>query len=179
MARSRALRLLVPLAVGAAVLAACSSSSNKSASTTGTTSSGGVTVPSGTAGKTVSVTLGDTKGTDAPMTMTLSSASTSAGDVSFNVKNAGTIEHEMVILKTDTQFDQLPVSFGGDPPSSVASGGDKVDEATKVGETGDPNLKPGESRTFTVKGLAPGHYVFVCNIAKHYGLGMRAAFTVS
>ena len=179
MVRPRVVSLLVPLVVAAAVLAACSSSSKKSASTTGTTSSGGVTVPASTAGNSVNATLGDTKGVDAPMTLTVSTSSAKAGDVSFNVKNGGTIEHEMVVLKTDTPFDQLPVSFGGDPPSSVASGGDKVDEATKVGETGDPNLKPGDTRTFTVKGMAPGHYVFVCNIAKHYGLGMRAAFTVS
>ena len=29
-----------------------------------------------------------------------------AGDVTFVVKNAGTIEHEMIVLKTDTPFDQ-------------------------------------------------------------------------
>ena len=178
MARSRVISFLVPLAA-VALVAACSGSSKKSTSTTGTTSAGGVTVPASTSANTVSVSLNDTKGLDAQMSMTLSSPTGKAGDVSFNVKNAGTIDHEMVVLKTDTPFDQLPVTFAGDPPSSVASGGDKVDESGNVGETGDPNLKPGDTRTFTVKGLAPGHYVFVCNIAKHYGLGMRAAFTVS
>ena len=102
-----------------------------------------------------------------------------AGDIKFTVKNTGTIDHEMIVLKTDTPFDQMPVVDAGDPPVPVASGADKVDEANNVGETGDPNLKPGDTRTFTITGLTPGHYVLVCNIAKHYGLGMRAAFTVT
>jgi uncharacterized cupredoxin-like copper-binding protein len=106
-------------------------------------------------------------------------ASALAGDVTFNVKNLGTVDHELIVLKTDTPFDKLPIVDGGDPPAPVATGADKVDEGTKAGETGDPNLKPGGSRTFTIKGLAPGKYVLVCNLAKHYGLGMRAAFTVS
>ena len=90
--------------------------------------------------------------------------------MTFTVKNTGTIEHEVVVLKTDTAFDQLVV--GDSEP-------DKIDESSSVGETGDPGLQPGETRSFTVTGLTPGKYVLVCNIAKHYALGMRAAFTVS
>ena len=123
---------------------------------------------SGTAAA-VNVVVSDAKGTDAPMTLTSDKTSASAGDVTFSVKNTGTIDHEVVVLKTDTAFDKLTV--GGEEP-------DKVDESTSVGETGDPALKAGESRTFTLTGLTPGNYVLVCNIAKHYGLGMRAAFTV-
>jgi len=118
----------------------------------------------------VSVTVSDTKGTDAPMTLVASPTSGASGDVTFTVKNTGTIDHEVVVLKTDTAFDQLKVG---------ESEADKVDESTSVGETGDPALKPGETRSFTVTGLAAGNYVLVCNIAKHYGLGMRSAFKVS
>ena len=172
--------MLVAMALGAAILAGCSSSSKSSTSTATTagSSSGGVTVPSGTSGTTVTVTASDTKGLGGPMTLVPSVTSVSAGDVSFTVKNTGTIEHEMIVLKTDTPFDKLPIVDGGDPPAPVTSGADKVDEGASVGETGDPNLQPGESRTFTIKGLAAGNYVLVCNIAQHYGLGMRAAFTV-
>ena len=144
-----------------------------------TNSSGGVTVPSGTGGNTVNVTLGDTKGLDGPMTLEVVPTSAKAGDVTFTVKNAGTIVHELVVLKTDTAFDKLPIVDSGDPPAPVASGADKVDEENNVAETGEPDLEAGKSRTFTAKGLAAGRYVLVCNIAKHYGLGMRAAFTVS
>lgn len=179
MARSRALALFVAVAVGPLVLGACGSSKKTGTTTATTGSSGGVTVPSGSGGKTLSFTLGDTRGTDGPMTLVGATTSVGAGDVSFTVKNTGTIDHEMIVLKTSTAFDQLPIVDAGDPPAAVSSGADKVDEANNVGETGDPNLKAGESRTFTIKGLTAGSYVAVCNLAKHYGLGMRAAFTVS
>jgi uncharacterized cupredoxin-like copper-binding protein len=127
----------------------------------------------------VAVTLGDTKGLNGPMTLVPAVSTAAAGDVTFVVKNAGTIEHEMVVLKTDTAFDKIPIADSGDPPVPVTSGADKIDEADNVAETGDPNLQPGDTRTFVAAGLEPGHYVLLCNIAKHYGLGMRAAFTVT
>jgi uncharacterized cupredoxin-like copper-binding protein len=127
----------------------------------------------------VSVAIGDTKGLNGPMTIVPAVSSAPAGDVTFSVKNTGTIEHEMLVLKTDTPFDKIPITDSGDPPVPVTSGADKIDEADSVGETGDPNLQPGDTRTFTITGLTPGHYVLVCNIAKHYGLGMRAPFTVT
>jgi uncharacterized cupredoxin-like copper-binding protein len=125
---------------------------------------------------TIKVQLADS-GTNGPMSLTPSSSVGAAGDVTFTVTNAGTMEHEMIVLKTDTPFDQLPVADAGDPPAPVASGANKVDEANNVGETGDPNLKPGETRTFSVK-LDAGKYVLVCNLAGHYQMGMRAPFTV-
>ena len=149
-------------------IAGCGGSSSSSSDTS--TGGGGVTVPASSSGTTVNVVVGDTKGTDGPMTLTASTSSVPAGDVTFTVKNTGTIDHEMVVLKTDTAFDQLPV--GGTEP-------DKVDEATNIGETGDPALKPGETRTFTIKAMTAGKYALVCNIAKHYAMGMRAPFTVT
>ena len=113
------------------------------------------------------------------MTLTVSPATVPAGDVTFVVKNTGTIEHEAVVLKTNIPFDKLPITYGGDPPVPVKTGADKVSEDTNIGETGDPNLKPGDTRTFTIKNMTAGNYVIVCNIADHYGKGMRAPFTVS
>jgi uncharacterized cupredoxin-like copper-binding protein len=147
----------------------CGSSSSSSSSSKTSGAAGGVTVPS-SSGTTVNVVVSDTKGTDGPMTLTATPASMSAGDVTFTVKNTGTIDHEMVVLKTDTAFDQLPVG---------KTEADKVDESANVGETGDPALKPGETRSFTIKAMAAGKYVLVCNIAKHYAMGMRAPFTVT
>jgi uncharacterized cupredoxin-like copper-binding protein len=118
----------------------------------------------------VNVTVSDTAGTNGPETLVPASTSAPSGDITFTVKNTGTIDHEVVVLKTDTPFDKLAV--GTSEP-------DKIDEASSIGETGDPALKPGETRTFTLKGVTAGNYVLVCNIAKHYGLGMRAPFKVS
>jgi uncharacterized cupredoxin-like copper-binding protein len=141
---------------------------------------GGVAVatPTATAGNHVDVVISDTAGLAGPMTIVTFQSSVKAGNVTFTVKNLGTIEHEMVVLKTSIPFDKLPVVDAGDPPAPVKSGADKVDEAANIGETGDPNLKPGDTRVFVIKNMVPGKYVLVCNIAKHYGLGMRAPFTV-
>ena len=56
---------------------------------------------------TVNVTLGDTNGAG-PMTLDVSPATAPAGDVTFVVKNAGTIVHEAVVLKTNIPFDKTP-----------------------------------------------------------------------
>ena len=127
----------------------------------------------------VTVTLGDTRGVNAPMTITPATTTATHGDVTFAVKNNGTIEHELVVLKTDVPYDQIPITDAGDPPAPVKVGANKLDEANNIGETGDPNLKPGDTRTFTIKDMAPGKYVLICNLADHYRLGMRAPFTVS
>jgi uncharacterized cupredoxin-like copper-binding protein len=115
----------------------------------------------------VNITVSDTAGTDGPETLVPAATSAPAGDITFTVKNTGTIEHEVVVLKTDTPFDKLAV--GTSEP-------DKVDETDSVGEV---EVPAGETQSFTAKGLTAGNYVLVCNIAKHYALGMRAAFKVS
>ena len=177
MQRGRPIIMGLALIMGLGVLAGCGGSSKGGSNTTVSTS-GGVTVPSGT-GTTVNVVVSDTAGLAGSMTLVATPASVPAGDVTFVVKNTGTIDHEMVVLKSSVAFDQLPVTYGGDPPAPVASGADKVSEAGNVGETGDPNLKPGVTRTFTIKNMVAGSYVLVCNIAKHYPKGMRAGFTVT
>jgi uncharacterized cupredoxin-like copper-binding protein len=137
-----------------------------------------VTAAPSTAGSQVDIVVSDTKGLGGPMTVAVFQSTVKAGNVTFKVINVGTIEHELVVLKSNTPFDQLPVNNAGDPPAPVASGGDKVSEDTNIGETGDPNLKTGDARIFVIKSMKPGKYVLVCNIARHYGLGMRAALTV-
>jgi uncharacterized cupredoxin-like copper-binding protein len=157
--------------VTALALAACGSSSgskssgdSKSSSTTSGNDSGGVSTDTTTKGTPVVVVVGDTQGTDGPMTMEVAPTTAPAGDVTFTVRNTGTIKHEMVVLKTDTPYDQLAVTAG------------RVSEKDSVGEVGD--VEPGKSGSVTLK-LAAGNYVLVCNIKDHYSMGMRAAFTVS
>ena len=177
------IRNRVPIAAVAAVLllaaAGCSKSSPTASTSPTTTSGGGVVVTTAPAGTTVQVTIGDTQGLSGPMTLVSTPTSVPAGNVTFVVKNTGTIDHEMIVLKAGVAFDKLPIVDGGDPPAPVTTGADKVSEDTKAGETGDPNLKPGTTRTFTIKDMKPGSYALVCNIAKHYNMGMRAAFTVT
>jgi uncharacterized cupredoxin-like copper-binding protein len=168
-----------------AVGGACASKPPSSAGNANTLE-GGVKIPTSappsaasSAVSTVRVTLSDVRGAGGPMSLSVSPSSVPAGDVRFVVKNEGTIEHEAVVLKTGVPFDKLPITYGGDPPAPVTSGADKVGEAANIGETGDPNLKPGDSRTFTIKNMTAGPYVVVCNLAGHYGAGMRAPLTVT
>jgi uncharacterized cupredoxin-like copper-binding protein len=178
MQRGRLMVMGIVPVLALSVLAGCGSSSK---STSTTTSSAGVTVPTTAvpSGNTVHVTVSDTKGLDGPMTLVAAPATVQAGDVTFVVKNTGTIDHEMVVLKTSVPFNKLPVTDAGDPPAPVTSGANKVSETNNIGETGDPNLKPGVTRTFTIKNMTAGTYALVCNIAQHYQKGMRAAFTVT
>ena len=91
-----------------------------------------------------------------------------AGAVTFNAKNVGPEDaHELVILKTDLGARDLPTGADGKVDES-ASGIETIGEIEEfaVGET--------KSGTFQ---LAPGTYVFICNIVDaegdaHYVKGM-------
>ena len=122
----------------------------------------GLTVPATAEGTPVSVSVGETSDTE--MFMKLDTASVPAGKVTFTLTNSGKKPHEMVVLKTDEAFDKLVVTA------------DKVSEATTQGEIGE--TAAGAVATVTLD-LPAGNYVLVCNIEKHYAMGMRAAFTVT
>jgi uncharacterized cupredoxin-like copper-binding protein len=93
-----------------------------------------------------------------------------AGSVTFQITNAGKIQHEFVVVKTDLAADKLPIK----------SGESEVDEddaqLTHVDEVEDIN--PGDTPTLTVD-LPAGHYVLFCNVAGHYQSGMHVDFTTS
>jgi uncharacterized cupredoxin-like copper-binding protein len=163
--------------LGLTVMAGCGSSGSDSSSsgtdksantassgtdkTANTAATGGITVPTAT-GTPVSIIADDKSATE--QFFTLDTASVGAGPTTFTFKNDGDREHEMIILKTDTPYDQLKV--GSD---------NKVSEADSVGEISETPAGKTVVKTFD---LAAGNYVLVCNIEKHYQQGMRAAFTV-
>lgn len=89
-----------------------------------------------------------------------------AGPVLFAVHNAGTVVHEMIIIKTDTAFDQLPAD-----PDEVGM----VSEDGAIDEAGD--MDPGRWSSVWLY-LTPGNYVLICNEPGHYAAAMRLAFTV-
>jgi uncharacterized cupredoxin-like copper-binding protein len=100
------------------------------------------------------------------MKIALDQTSVPAGVVTFNVKNSGTLEHELVVLHTGAAEDKIP--------ADVEEAG-KVDETGNVGETGE--VPVGTSKSFTVT-LPAGSYVLMCNEVGHYAAGMHLAFTV-
>ena len=78
------------------------------------------------------------------MTLTLSPSVVPAGDVTFIVKNNGTIDHEAVVLKTTHPLQQTPHHRRRRPTRPRQhTAPTKSAKPTNIGETGDPNLKPG------------------------------------
>ena len=103
--------------------------------------------------------------------MTPGGTTVPAGSVTFTVRDAGTTTHEFVVLRTDTPAGDIPVgSFEGESGRI-----DEDNDGTNVGETGD--MAAGANKTLTID-LTAGHYVFLCNLPAHYGLGMHFDFTV-
>jgi uncharacterized cupredoxin-like copper-binding protein len=85
-----------------------------------------------------------------------------SGAVTFNVSNAGKVEHEFVVVKTSK-------------PASDLLKGEEADETGNVGEIG--SVKPGQTKALNLK-LAAGHYALLCNLPGHYAAGQYADLTV-
>lgn len=143
----------IPL-IAALALTACSQTTSPSPTAGG---GGG-----GGTGTTVNVTLSEFK-------VEMDKTQVPAGNVTFQVKNGGTIVHEFVVFKTDDAADALP----------KASEDDEVNEddatLTSMGEVED--VEVGSTKSFSAD-LQPGKYVAICNVEGHYGSGMHIAFTV-
>ena len=139
-----ALKILAFIAI-ALLAAACGGSSAASNAATSTT--------------TVAVSLIDNG-------IKLDVPSGKAGTVTFSLKNAGSVVHSMVVIKTNLDDAKIPASSAGDG---------RVDERGSVGSTG--QIPVGASKDLTLN-LAAGKYVLVCNEPAHYIIGMHIGFIV-
>lgn len=167
----RSLAIIGVVGVAAAGVVGCGSSSSTTSSAADTAATAGTTATTGTpttgsktseavAASTVAVTLGK----PSAFSLVPDATTATAGKVTFKVDNAGTMPHELVVIKTDTPAKSLPVKNG------------KADETGNIGETGD--MAAGTSKSFTVT-MEKGHYVLLCNLPGHYQGGMYKDFTVS
>ena len=95
-------------------------------------------------------------------TVTPSATTAAAGRVTFAVRNAGKVTHELAVIRTDK-------------PAAGLMKGSRADESGNVGETGD--LKPGAAKTFAIA-LKAGHYALICNLPGHYAAGQHTDFSV-
>lgn len=162
-----------------ATVAASVAASAAPAATTAATATTSVTTPApaattaptaapvATPAPTVQTSSGPIAVTLVDVAIRLDRTTTSAGAVTFSIKNAGTVAHELIVLKTDVPQDQIPT----DPskPGSVTQPGFIGQSAT---------LQPGGTTTLTLT-LASGKYVLMCNQPAHYLIGMHAGFTVN
>jgi uncharacterized cupredoxin-like copper-binding protein len=85
------------------------------------------------------------------------------GRVTFVVRNRGSMEHELVVIRTRRAASRLPVHGG------------KASDDGKVGEVED--IEDGATKRATLR-LRAGHYVLICNVPGHYQAGMRTSLTV-
>jgi uncharacterized cupredoxin-like copper-binding protein len=107
-------------------------------------------------GSTVRVTLSEMK-------VVTAKQRSPAGKVTFVVRNSGTIEHELVIVRA--------AGAGGLPVRAY-----KAQEGNGViAEIED--IEPGKTGRLTTS-LGTGRYLLICNIVGHYQLGMSATLRV-
>ena len=166
--------VLLALALGL-VAVGCGDDDSSGGSTTAATST---TEDTGSSGGTVAVSM-------AEWTIEPDADTAAAGEITFDVTNDGSVEHEFVVLKTDIAGADLPLK--GDEvdlakAGEVVGGAHDPDEEAKE-EKADPehqeeeHLAPGASESYMVE-ADPGSYVLICNIGGHYKAGQWAEFTV-
>ncbi len=104
---------------------------------------------------------------DPDWAVTASPAIVPAGDLTLSVENQGNLIHNLRVIRTDLDADQLPI--GPD--------GFTVDEANLNVVLSLADLRAGDLVDSEVT-LEAGGYVLLCNIPGHYDSGMRIAITV-
>jgi uncharacterized cupredoxin-like copper-binding protein len=92
-----------------------------------------------------------------------------AGTVSFRIRNQGPTTHELIVVRTDTAPDKLPLQSDGLTVDEEGRGIKFLEEVSGLDI---------DDRQTLVLDLAPGHYVLYCNLEGHYLGGMYEALTV-
>ena len=92
-----------------------------------------------------------------------------AGKTNLTIRDIGVAPHELLVFKSDRDASAYPVDKAGD----IKEEGAGV-ELLSDGE----NIDPGGTQTRTID-LAPGKYLFVCNIPGHFKQGMFREVTVT
>jgi uncharacterized cupredoxin-like copper-binding protein len=96
-----------------------------------------------------------------------------SGKVTFEVKNVGSITHELVVLRAASAASLPKVKTAGER-SVGAIDEEAVAESDVIGETGDVEAGATVTKTFV---LTPGTYVIFCNIDNKVGGKLFNHFT--
>lgn len=120
--------------------------------------------------RTVGVTLADSR-------LTADVRTVSAGEVTFKARNAGSTDHELLVIRTELGADRLG------PPARRRFAGLYVVGAPHIHGEETPGLRsrhvtPGRTRTDRVT-LKPGRYVLFCGLPGHYESGQRTELRVT
>ena len=98
-------------------------------------------------------------------------ATAKAVTTTIEAPNEGSVEHEMVLFKTNMDPAKLPTEANGEVNEEKM---DKIAES--AGEI--PDVEAGETKSSQFK-LTPGKYVMFCNLPGHYAAGMYGTLTVT
>jgi uncharacterized cupredoxin-like copper-binding protein len=152
---------MVSMAIFGALLAACGGSGETtSASQTATKTE----AAGGAGGQTVKIEMGE-------FYFAPSKATAKAGKTTIEAPNKGSIEHELVLFKTNKDPAKLPTEANGGVDE------EKLDkEAEEAGEIADVEAGETKSEEFV---LTPGKYVVFCNLPGHYAQGMYGTLVVT
>jgi len=120
-------------------------------------SAGAATGFAGSASTTVKVTLKE-------FSLRPSTKLVSPGKVTFVVRNAGRVDHELVVLRTNRPAKKLGLTSFGD-----------VYEVGRVARTKPIDARRTKTLTVTLK---VGRYALICNLPGHYRAGQLADFAV-
>ena len=98
-------------------------------------------------------------------------ATAKAGTTTIEAPNEGSVEHELVLFKSNKNPAKLPTEANGEVNE------EKLDkEAEEAGEIAD--VEAGDTKSEDFK-LTPGKYVMFCNLPGHYAQGMYGTLTVT
>ncbi len=97
-------------------------------------------------------------------------ATAPAGKTTIEAPNEGSVEHELVLFKTNKNPADLPTESNGEVDEEKLDG-----EAEEAGEIADVEAGATKSERFD---LSPGTYVMFCNLPGHYAAGMYGTVTV-
>jgi hypothetical protein len=159
------MRIALPFLI-AATLAACASSS----ATPPLIRYGGTMPPEATPSAAPASPSGPSRDTVALAEWTVDVVGTvRAGKTTFTIANTGTIAHELLVFKSDLKPSAYPTN---------AAGGIKEEGGGVALVSDGANIDPGGSQSRTID-LAPGTYLFVCNIPGHFKAGMFTVVTVT
>jgi hypothetical protein len=92
-----------------------------------------------------------------------------SGKTDLTITNTGVAPHELLVFKSDLD----PPAYPTDPAGDIKEKGAGV----SLVSDGD-NVDPAGSQTRSID-LAPGKYLFVCNIPGHFKQGMFTVVTVA
>jgi uncharacterized cupredoxin-like copper-binding protein len=167
-ASMRGLFIVMAIVATAAIVAAgCGSDSGTTTESESAAAGegGGKTVAAGgDAGPTLTIKMGD-------FFFAPKNPTAKAGPTTIEVPNEGSVEHELVLFKTNMNPAKLPTEAGGGVDE------EKMDEvAEEGGEV--PDVEAGVTKSGQFH-LTPGKYVIFCNLPGHYAQGMYGSLTVT